>query len=154
VPRLFRTAVWIGLPAALVVLGPAGSPTWADPPAAGWAASVTVNAPGAPESNTASSAVGTGHGSMPGMDDGSMPGMDHGSMPGMADGSSPRPGEESVPGMVHAHDSAAPVPRPRGRVIGGFVLVNGTVVVAAAIARRRTAGQRRRGRGRIRPAHA
>jgi uncharacterized protein involved in copper resistance len=78
---------------------------------------------------------------MPGMDAGSMTGMTpaptespSGSMPGMDD--------SSMPGMTDADTTT--VSRPRALVLGGFGVFNAGVLVAAALVRRRTAGERDR----------
>lgn len=66
---------------------------------------------------------------------GSMPGMDHGSMPGM-----------QMPGDGHVHQHGTPAAdRPRDVVIGGFVGVNVSILVAAGVVRqrRRNARQQR-----------
>jgi hypothetical protein len=55
--------------------------------------------------------------------------------------------DSSMPGMTHSHGDAGAVSRPRTLVLGGFVLANGAVMVAAALVRRRTVGRRRPRRG-------
>ena len=60
--------------------------------------------------------------------------LDHGAMPGSEDG--------AMTGSEHEHatgaSSAGPTSRPRGVTLAGFGVVNGLVLVAAAIVRRRT----------------
>ncbi|MCR6688595.1 hypothetical protein [Cellulomonas sp.] len=86
------------------------------------------------------------HDDMPGMDHGDMPGMDHGVEPGTDHGPAHGDHDETAPTHPaggHAAPDEAPA-RPRGLVLGGFGLLNGAVLGAAAVLRRRT-------RARVRP---
>jgi hypothetical protein len=150
VHRLSRTAAWIGLSATLAVVGPlSGEASAAAPHADSAPVAASSGDPLADDVMPGMSpAAGSG---MPGVDDTSMPGMDHDSMPGMASAAPVDPGHDampgmddsSMPGMTHSQGDSAAVSRPRALVLGGFVLANGAVMVAAAVVRRRTVGRRR-----------
>jgi hypothetical protein len=82
---------------------------------------------------------------MAGMDDAPMAGMDDGSMPGMTHESAPAAGSgvmPGMPGMADSHQDAAPVSRPVAWVVGAFVVVNGLMMAAAVVLRRRNPGRR------------
>lgn len=85
---------------------------------------------------------GMEHDDMPGMDDDDMPDMDHGQTggPGHTGHDGPAPAH---PGGAHDASPGAATERPRGLVLGGFGLLNGAVLGAAAVLRRRTRGRPR-----------
>ncbi|HET9654342.1 MAG TPA: hypothetical protein VFP72_03245 [Kineosporiaceae bacterium] len=89
------------------------------------AAAASGSAGTVPRASTTPPMPGMDHGDGTGMD--GMPGMDHGDGTGM----------DGMPGMDHQHsvsETSAGSP-PRALVLGGFGLVNGLVLVAAAASR-------------------
>ncbi|HEX2805077.1 MAG TPA: hypothetical protein VHN80_02775 [Kineosporiaceae bacterium] len=163
-PRTSRTLVRAGAVAAVLVFGPVGvasaaSPAvsastsagrLADDPTPGASPGSMPGMDGAPMAGmddgsmpgmTHESAPAAGSGSMPGMDDGSMPGMANGSVGGTA-ATGDHDTMPSMPGMADSHQDAAPVSRPVAWVVGAFVVVNGLMMAAAAVLRRRTPARR------------
>lgn len=158
--RLSRTVAWVGVSTTLTVLGPVGVDAASAAPAAVAAAHLAADPTTAPTL-----------GSVPAADDGSTAGTDHGSMPGMSHGSAattPVAGGQGAPETDHSPTSAAahdhqetapetdhsaetgaghsqespPVSRPLGWAVGSFVVLNGLVMAAAAVLRRRTTARR------------
>jgi hypothetical protein len=81
---------------------------------------------------------------MPGMGTGGMSGMSPAATSESPSGSMPGMDDTSMPGMDHSDTDIAAVSRPRTLVLGGFGVFNAGVLVAAALVRRRTAGERDR----------
>jgi hypothetical protein len=152
--------------AAVLVFGPVGVAAAASPsaPASTSAGRIAVGpTPGASQEPMPglddAPMAGMDDGAMPGMTpgptpaadtgSGSMPGMNHGSMPGMENGSAGSAAETSdhdamlgMPGTADSHQDAAPVSRPAAWVVGAFAVVNGLMMAAAAVLRRRTPTRR------------
>lgn len=134
-----------------------------DPPRTSSSTPSTTPRPTATEPDAHAEMAGMDHGDMSDMDHGDMsgtddqmagmddtPGMDHGDTDGTDgddehaadDTTSTPPGhehDESGAGSVgDDHGASGPAPeRPRARVLGAFALVNGAVLIVAAVLRRR-----------------